>query len=335
MRSDHCAVTDFSFAECWEVDSFAVAAALPVGADEHFAEIGEAFGGVGVAAGDHDDVAAVKFRDGLAVVGIPREEGFRAHVVIDERATEPGAGAVGEGAVEGVAVEVDDGSFRDFDGDGVGVFPREVVALVGAVEVGVVVGIHGPQDAWSVGAGNDPEAAVVDGRVVEGNPGAGERTVAGGNKILVLMPGLAGLAGAFDEEHRLHGFDVGTDDFGQDVDDSGVREGALHEVGSFVREMNAEDLGQNVLIAETNKLRWVRGIFAERSTVAAADRDRLSEEFVDLVGGEGGVVHVVSVFGVEGCGVLLGGVGRLSRRHAETVIEVAEIDNDPNAHNFV
>ena len=60
-----------------------------------------AFVGVGVFAGDHDDFSYVCRCHALAGFRVaPGEEGFRAHVVIDEYATEAGFGAVGERPVK-------------------------------------------------------------------------------------------------------------------------------------------------------------------------------------------------------------------------------------------
>ena len=134
-----------------------------------------AFVGVGVFASDHDDFSYVCRCHALAGFRVaPGEEGFRAHVVIDEYATEAGFGAVGERPVKQVAVKEDECAGFDFDGNGVVICVGKSEGFMGAVKTVVVLYVLGPQYAAFVRAGNDPQAAVFSGGIIQGKPAAGE-----------------------------------------------------------------------------------------------------------------------------------------------------------------
>ena len=182
-----------------------------------------AFVRIRVFACDHDDfphVCGCHAFAGLQVV--PGEEGFRAHVVVDEHAAKAGFGAVGERAVEQVAVKEDEGTGFDFDGDGVVICVGKSEGFMGAVKAPVVLYVLGPQYAAFVRAGNDPQAAVFSRGIVKGKPAASERLVAGGDVDFILVPCLSGFSRAFDEEHGLHAFDIGSDDAGEAIDHDGM-----------------------------------------------------------------------------------------------------------------
>jgi hypothetical protein len=76
--------------------------------------------------------------------------------------------------VQEVPVEEHDRARGHLDRHRVGVSVGEVVGLDGAVESLVVVFPVGVDDATRVGARQHPEAAVVDGGVVERDPGGGQ-----------------------------------------------------------------------------------------------------------------------------------------------------------------
>ena len=153
---------------------------------------------------------------------MPGEEGFRAHVVIDEYAAKAGFGAVGKRAVEQIAVEEDEGTGFDFDGDGVVICVGKSKGFMGAIKTLVVLYVLGPQYAAFVRAGNDPQAAVLSGGIVKGKPAASKRPVAGGDVDFILVPCLSGFSRAFDEEHGLHAFDIGSDDTCETIDHYGM-----------------------------------------------------------------------------------------------------------------
>lgn len=111
-----------------------------------------------------------------------------------------------------IAVEKEDAASTHFDRNSfLLLIVWKVIGHDVAVVIRVIVRVLGIKDTGTMGAGNDPEAAVLYGGVIDGNPGAGERAVAGGNVVFVLMSGWAGLASRLDELHRLPGLYVGTD----------------------------------------------------------------------------------------------------------------------------
>ena len=134
-----------------------------------------AFVRVWVFASDQDDFPHVCGCHAFAGFQVaPWEKGFRAHVVIDEYAAKAGFGAVGERAVEQVAVKEDECACFDFDGDGVVICIGKSKGFMGAVKTLVVLYELGPQYAAFVRAGNDPQAAVFSGGIVKGKPAARE-----------------------------------------------------------------------------------------------------------------------------------------------------------------
>ena len=104
-----------------------------------------AFVRVWVFACDHDDFSHVCGCHAFAGFQIvPGEEGFRAHVVVDEYAAEAGFGAVGERAMEQVAVKEDERACFDFNGYGVVICVGKSEGFVGAVKARVVLYVLGP-----------------------------------------------------------------------------------------------------------------------------------------------------------------------------------------------
>ena len=102
-----------------------------------------------------------------------------------------------------VAVEEDD--VPAFTSTGISVSTRRTRSLSGEVElVGLGAAAAGRGSRLRCEPGIDPQAAVLDGGVVERDPRADKRAVAGGDVDLVLVPRLALDARRFDEEHRLH-----------------------------------------------------------------------------------------------------------------------------------
>ena len=155
--------------------SAVAASAIASRAHMRFSRYFGAFVRIGIFACDHDDfshVCGCHAFTGFQIV--PGEEGFRAHVVIDEYATEAGLGAVGERAVEQVAVKEDERACFDFDGDGVVICVGKSEGFMGAVKALVVLYVLGPQYAAFVRSGNDPQAAVFSGGIVQGKPAARE-----------------------------------------------------------------------------------------------------------------------------------------------------------------
>ena len=116
----------------------------------------------------------------------------------------------------------DEGAGFDFYGYGVVICIGKSEGFMGAVKARVVLYLLGPQYAAFVRAGYDPQAAVFSGGIVQSKPAAGERAVAGGDVDFILVPGLAGFSRAFDEEHRLHAFDIGANDAREAIDHDGM-----------------------------------------------------------------------------------------------------------------
>lgn len=116
----------------------------------------------------------------------------------------------------------DEGTGFDFDGDGVVICVGKSKGFMGAIKTLVVLYVLGPQYAAFVRAGNDPQAAVLSGGIVKGKPAASKRPVAGGDVDFILVPCLSGFSRAFDEEHGLHAFDIGSDEACETIDHYGM-----------------------------------------------------------------------------------------------------------------
>lgn len=71
-------------------------------------------------------------------------------------------------------MEEDEGACFDFDGDGVVICVGKSKGFMGAVKTLVVLYVLGPQYAAFVRAGNDPQAAVFSGGIVQSKPAARE-----------------------------------------------------------------------------------------------------------------------------------------------------------------
>src|SRR6478736_3971264 len=117
-----------------------VAAAVLVAAGMRGGDVADSFVGVGVDAGDQDDVAEVGFAD-VAALGLiaPGQQRLGAHVVIDEGSAVAARAGILERSVQQVPVEDECGAGRDLDRDGVGFGIREAVGLFRAVVLGVVL----------------------------------------------------------------------------------------------------------------------------------------------------------------------------------------------------
>src|SRR6266511_4484117 len=118
----------------------AEAPAFSVGTDVGPHQIGGALERVGVLAGDEQDVAVVGGAHGRALRGAETwQEGFRAHVVVDQRAPHAVTATVGQGAVEQVPVEDHGGAGGELDRNRILFTIAEPVGLPRAVEPGVVL----------------------------------------------------------------------------------------------------------------------------------------------------------------------------------------------------
>lgn len=120
--------------------------------------------------------------------------------------------------------------------------------------------------------GDYPEAAVLGGRIVERDPDRRERSIAGWDVGLVLVPGLAGLALRLDEEHGLHHLHVRSDHVVQGPDGRGEPREIPRERRDLVGEVDAQVPAQHALIV----IELGCGDDpVDGSEVAAADRDGL------------------------------------------------------------
>ena len=124
--------------------------------------------------------------------------------------------------MEQVAVKEDERACFDFDGYGVVICVGKSEGFMGAVKSLVVLYVLGPQYAAFVRSGNDPQTAVFSRGVVKGKPAASERLVAGGDVDFILVPCLSGFSRAFDKEHGLHAFDIGSDNACKTIDHYGM-----------------------------------------------------------------------------------------------------------------
>src|SRR5579871_925991 len=288
----------------------AAAAALAGGADVRGVDALDPLVRVGVLAGYQHDVAVVGDSAVLTLgelAAVPRQGRLRAHVVVHQATPVSGVGIVRQRAVQQVAVEEDDRARLDFDRHRLSLGVREVLSLLAAVEAPVVVMLQPVEDSRRGRARDDPEAAVLDGGVVHRDPGACQRAVAGGNVDLVLVPGLAGLARRFDEEHRLHALHVGADHVGQHLGDSRVAQVTLHERRNLVREVDAQVAPHRVVV---RLARRAGEEAVDVASLALADGGRLVLELFDLLGAQ-------AVLDDEKALLLVEAVRRFSHRQPE------------------
>lgn len=257
-----------------------------------------AFVRVWVFASDHDDFSHVCGCHALAGFQVaPGKERFRAHVVIDEHAAEAGFGAVGERAVEQVAVKEDEGTCFDFDGDGVVIRVGKSEGFMGAVKTVVVLYVLGPQYAALVRAGNDPQAAVFCGGIVEGKPAAGECSVSGGNVGFILVPCLSGFSRAFDKEHGLHAFDIGADDACETIDHHGMGQRVVHKRRVSVYVVDTQDTFDYVVVGVIGR---EGGQITHIAALPATQGCGFVAQGLDFFGGECIGDYEVSIFAVKG-----------------------------------
>jgi len=212
--------------------------------------------------------------------------------VVDQRPAEAALPPVLERLVEEVAVEEDDAPGTDLDRNRILVAIGIVVGFRGEIVLGVLVLPQRPEDAGAVRAGNDPQAAIVDRGVVERDPGGAERAVAGRDEVLVLVPGLPGLAGVLDEQHRLHALDVRPDAAGQHLDDAGMGERLPHQRRQLVREVDGEEAAHVVRVAAGHVAA------GELGRLLPAEAHGLAEKGVDLVPAERAMGDAVAVLAI-------------------------------------
>jgi phosphoribosylformylglycinamidine synthase len=273
----------------------AQAAALAVGPDVGRHHVDRALVRVRVGAGDQYHVAVVGPAHGDALGRQePRQQRRRAHVVVDQRPAQAVAAGVGQRAVQQVAVEQHHRAGGHLHGHCVVVAVGEVEGLHLAVEAGVVVVTVGVEHPRPVRAGEHPQAAVLHGGIVQGDPRGGQRPVPGGDEQLVLVPCLPRLALRLDEQHRLHGLEVGADQPGQGVDDHRVGQRPAHALRQLVREVDAQVAAHHDLVglAVGGRLRALH-----RAELAAADAHRLLAQRRHLAGGQRAGQHHVAVSG--------------------------------------
>jgi hypothetical protein len=82
------------------------------------------------------------------------------------------------------------------------------------------------------------------------------------------MPGLSRLALGLDEQHRLHGLDVGADELGQGVDDDPMGQHRAHALRQLVGEVNAQVAADDHLVGRVGFRRLDAGDGAQ---LASAD----------------------------------------------------------------
>ena len=104
----------------FEVAAAITAAAIAGGANAGAGTVIKALPSVRVFACDHHDVAIVLLCDWDAGAELPGEQALGAHVVVYQDAAECAFwGTIGERFVQQIAIEEDDASCGDFDGDGI------------------------------------------------------------------------------------------------------------------------------------------------------------------------------------------------------------------------
>jgi hypothetical protein len=113
------------------------------------------------------------------------------------------------------------------------------------------------------------------------------------------VPGLAGLAFRLDEQHRLHGLDVGADEPRQRVHHRRVGQRLVHQRRQLVGEVDAEVLADDALVGLAGG-RLPDAV--DGAELAPADACRLVTQGLHLVGGQriredGVAVAVVVVLG--------------------------------------
>ena len=147
------------------------------------------------------------------------------------------------------------------------------------------------QVAIAVRARHHPQAAVFDGGIVHGDPGAAERAVARRDIDFVLVPGLPLKRGRLNEQHRLHAFDaaipvghVGRNDLAEDAANLGVLDIFERDRADVMWLMDAENSPQHFVVAHR------RGQSAQRFAGVAAAREinRVVAQLLDFFGRNGG-----------------------------------------------
>ena len=81
-------------------------------------------------------------------------------------------GAVGQRAMEQIAIEEDNRTRRDFHWHCIFVRVGEVDSFAGAIKTAVVVFAQGPDKSMFMRIGDHPEAAILYGGIVHCNPGS-------------------------------------------------------------------------------------------------------------------------------------------------------------------
>ena len=190
----------------------------------------------------------------LVLLRVPRQQRPRVHVVVDQHPP-IGVSPVAARAVQQVAVEEDHGAGLRLH--------RLLAQLVEAVAFRTVVELVPVpmvtlriQVPLAVRPRKHPQAAVVDRRVVHGDPGPEQGSVPCRDVDLVLMPRLALKAGRLDEVHRLHALDaavparqVRAGDLGEDAADLPVPDEVEDYRADVVRLMDAQDRVEHLLVA--------------------------------------------------------------------------------------
>jgi AraC family transcriptional regulator len=260
--------------------SSAGTAAVALRADVRSGDVSDAEVRVRVGAGHHDDVAAVPGCEADPGRRLqPRQAGSGAHVVIGERASQTVLTVVGQRAMQEVAVEDHGTAGRHLHRYGVGIAVWKGVSLGGAVETVIGLLTIGVDDAAAVRAGQHPQASVLDGRIIERDPGGGQRTVPGRDEHLVLVPRLPGLALALGEQHRLHGLDVRADDLVQRGHNGRMRQHLVHQRGQLVRKVDTY-ISPDQFVVGVARPRREEAV--DRAQLPLADPKRLGPQCVNL-----------------------------------------------------
>jgi hypothetical protein len=139
-----------------------------------------------------------------------------------------------------------------------------------------------------------PHAAVLYGGVVERDPGAGQRAVAGRDEALVLVPRLAGLARRLHEQHGLHRLDVRADQRLQHLDDLRVGHRLAHQRRELVRMVDGDDLRHQRLVATPLGRRLADDVAA----LAAHNGGGLAPQRLDLAAVEQALARHVAIAAV-------------------------------------
>ena len=219
--------------------------------------------------------------------------------MVNQGAPKATRGAIGQRTVQQIAVEKDNGTGFDLNGNGVLIFVGKAKGFLGTIKARILLIVGGPDNALFVRARNDPEATIFDGGIIQRNPAADQGAVARGDKIFVLVPGLARFAGGLDKKHGLHALDVWPDYAGEHIHHVCVSQIVVHDGGNFVGKVNADIAAQEIFGIDLQRYVICHFQTTYQTRPAPTNSSGLGAQLFDFGQGQGVFVDIVALFLVE------------------------------------